>query len=166
MASTSLPTPTVSQDLVKGHFLTKGHNACKTWDATADGYCRADGVGSVVIKKLEDAQADNDPILGVVLAAGTTTLQMPSPSPIHMQATNPIFRNSSCDKLMLTRSMPRTLSCTAPAHKLATSRRCKVFLMFMLRIQAPAAAAISLCTLAAARRISVMESLLRVRRRS
>lgn len=51
--------------------MTKGHNACKTWDATADGYCRADGVGSVVLKKLEDAQADNDPILGVVLAAGT-----------------------------------------------------------------------------------------------
>jgi acyl transferase domain-containing protein len=54
-----------------GHFLTKGHNACKTWDATADGYCRADGVGSLVLKRLEDAQTDNDNILGVILAAGT-----------------------------------------------------------------------------------------------
>lgn len=57
--------------LCKGHFLTKGHNACKTWDSTADGYCRADGVGSLVIKRLEDAEADNDNILGVILGAGT-----------------------------------------------------------------------------------------------
>ena len=66
-----LTNPDGFTGLCKGHFLTKTHNACKTWDATADGYCRADGVGSVVIKKLEDAQADNDNILGVIVAAGT-----------------------------------------------------------------------------------------------
>ena len=66
-----LTNPDGFTGLGKGHFLTKGHNACKTWDASADGYCRADGVGSLVIKRLEDAQADNDPILGVVLSAGT-----------------------------------------------------------------------------------------------
>lgn len=57
--------------LSHGHFLTKTPNACKTWDTEADGYCRADGVGSVVIKRLEDAKADNDNILGVILGAGT-----------------------------------------------------------------------------------------------
>ena len=57
--------------LCNGHFLTKGHNACKTWDATADGYCRADAIGSLVIKRLEDAEVDNDNILGVILGAGT-----------------------------------------------------------------------------------------------
>lgn len=66
-----LTNPDGFAGLCRGHFLTKGHNACKTWDATADGYCRADGVGSLVIKRLEDAQADNDNILGVILAAGT-----------------------------------------------------------------------------------------------
>ncbi|GAM43179.1 hypothetical protein TCE0_047r17773 [Talaromyces pinophilus] len=66
-----LTNPDGFTGLCKGHFLTQGHNACKTWDATADGYCRADGVGSVVIKKLEDAEADNDNILGVILGAGT-----------------------------------------------------------------------------------------------
>ncbi|KFZ09857.1 hypothetical protein V501_05457 [Pseudogymnoascus sp. VKM F-4519 (FW-2642)] len=66
-----LTNPDVFAGLCKSHFLTKGHNACKTWDSTADGYCRADGVGSVVIKKLEDAEADNDNILGVILGAGT-----------------------------------------------------------------------------------------------
>ncbi|KFY50141.1 hypothetical protein V496_09555 [Pseudogymnoascus sp. VKM F-4515 (FW-2607)] len=57
--------------LSMGHFLTKTPNACKTWDSEADGYCRADGVGSIVLKRLEDAEADNDNILGVILGAGT-----------------------------------------------------------------------------------------------
>ncbi|KAI0434440.1 putative polyketide synthase [Xylaria sp. FL1042] len=57
--------------LCNGHFLSKTPNACKTWDSEADGYCRADAVGSIVMKRLEDAQADNDNILGVILAAGT-----------------------------------------------------------------------------------------------
>jgi monodictyphenone polyketide synthase len=57
--------------LSQGHFLSQTPNACKTWDCEADGYCRADGVASLVMKRLEDAQADNDNILGVILAAGT-----------------------------------------------------------------------------------------------
>ncbi|KAI9727729.1 MAG: Non-reducing polyketide synthase PKS8-1 [Chrysothrix sp. TS-e1954] len=66
-----LTNPDGFAGLCNGHFLTKGHNACKTWDATADGYCRADGVGSLVLKRLEDAEADNDNVLGIVLGAGT-----------------------------------------------------------------------------------------------
>ena len=66
-----LTNPDGFTGLCNGHFLTKGHNACKTWDATADGYCRADGIGSLVIKRLEDAKVDNDNILGVILGAGT-----------------------------------------------------------------------------------------------
>ena len=57
--------------LSHGHFLSKTPNACKTWDSEADGYCRADAVGSIVMKRLEDAEADNDNILGVILAAAT-----------------------------------------------------------------------------------------------
>ena len=57
--------------LSHGHFLTKTPNACKTWDSDADGYCRADAIGSIVMKRLEDAEADNDNILGVILAAAT-----------------------------------------------------------------------------------------------
>ncbi|KAJ2990601.1 hypothetical protein NUW58_g2869 [Xylaria curta] len=56
--------------LSNGYFLSPTGN-CKTWDKGADGYCRADGVGSVVLKRLEDAEADNDNILAVVLAAAT-----------------------------------------------------------------------------------------------
>jgi asperthecin polyketide synthase len=56
--------------LCKGHFLSKT-GQCKVWDKDADGYCRAEGFASVVIKRLEDAVADNDNILATVDSAFT-----------------------------------------------------------------------------------------------
>lgn len=56
--------------LSKGHFLSKT-GQCKVWDSGADGYCRADGVGSVVIKRLDDAIADNDNILATIVSGST-----------------------------------------------------------------------------------------------
>lgn len=44
---------------------------CNAFDDAADGYCRSDAVGSVILKRLEDAEADNDPIFGVI--SGTNT---------------------------------------------------------------------------------------------
>lgn len=56
--------------LSRGHFLSKT-GSCKTWDNDADGYCRGDGVCTVIMKRLEDALADRDPILGVIRGIGT-----------------------------------------------------------------------------------------------
>ncbi|KAL8872794.1 MAG: hypothetical protein Q9174_001638 [Haloplaca sp. 1 TL-2023] len=56
--------------LSNGHFLSKT-GGCKTWDKDADGYCRGDGIGSIVMKRLEDAERDHDNILGVILAGAT-----------------------------------------------------------------------------------------------
>ena len=56
--------------LDRGFFLSRTGN-CKTYDDKADGYCRAEGVGTVIIKRLEDALAENDPILGVILDVKT-----------------------------------------------------------------------------------------------
>ena len=56
--------------LSRGQFLSKTGN-CQTFDNDADGYCRGDGIGSLVIKRLDDAQADNDRILGVILETAT-----------------------------------------------------------------------------------------------
>jgi len=44
---------------------------CKTLDETADGYCRADGAGSIVVKRYQDALRDNDNILGVIRSIET-----------------------------------------------------------------------------------------------
>lgn len=44
---------------------------CNAFDDGASGYCRADAVGSVILKRMEDAEADNDPIFGVIV--GSTT---------------------------------------------------------------------------------------------
>ncbi|THY13928.1 polyketide synthase [Aureobasidium pullulans] len=56
--------------LDRGHFLSRTGN-CKTFDDSADGYCRADGVGTVILKRLSDAIADNDPVFGVILGVHT-----------------------------------------------------------------------------------------------
>ena len=39
---------------------------CKTFDAAADGFVRAEGCGFVVLKRLSDAVADNDTVLAVI----------------------------------------------------------------------------------------------------
>ncbi|KAM0813241.1 putative Polyketide synthase [Seiridium cardinale] len=59
-------TPDGHTGLDKGFFLSRTGN-CKPFDDNADGYCRAEGVGTVFIKRLEDALADNDPILATIL---------------------------------------------------------------------------------------------------
>lgn len=43
---------------------------CKPFRDDADGYCRGDFTGAVVLKRLEDAVEHNDNILGVVAASG------------------------------------------------------------------------------------------------
>ncbi|KGO63978.1 Acyl transferase/acyl hydrolase/lysophospholipase [Penicillium italicum] len=65
-----LTNPDNHAGLDRGHFLSRTGN-CTTFDDGADGYCRADGIGSIVIKRLEDAQADNDPIYGIIGGAYT-----------------------------------------------------------------------------------------------
>lgn len=57
-------------DLGKAGFLSST-GQCKPFDVTGDGYCRADGVGLVVLKSLTRAIADGDDVLGVIPGVAT-----------------------------------------------------------------------------------------------
>ncbi|QGA19295.1 hypothetical protein EYB26_006984 [Talaromyces marneffei] len=65
-----LTNPDIFAGLSKGQFLSKT-GSCKTFDNDADGYCRGEGVATVILKRIEDAIADNDPILGVIRGTAT-----------------------------------------------------------------------------------------------
>lgn len=65
-----LTSPDLFSGLSRGQFLSKT-GSCKTFDNAADGYCRADGIGTVVIKRLQDAESDRDNVLAAILGAGT-----------------------------------------------------------------------------------------------
>jgi 3-oxoacyl-(acyl-carrier-protein) synthase len=65
-----LTNPDIFSGLSKGQFLSKT-GSCKTYDNGADGYCRGDGCGTVILKRYEDAIADNDNILACILGAAT-----------------------------------------------------------------------------------------------
>ncbi|KAL9583818.1 MAG: hypothetical protein Q9212_002491 [Teloschistes hypoglaucus] len=58
-------SPDMYLGLSCGHFLNESGN-CKPFDAAADGYCRAEGCGIFVLKRLSDALAENDRIHGVI----------------------------------------------------------------------------------------------------
>lgn len=51
--------------LERGHFLTSS-GQCKSFDASADGYSRGEGCCLFVLKRLSDAIAENDNIMGVI----------------------------------------------------------------------------------------------------
>ncbi|KAK8108232.1 Methylphloroacetophenone synthase [Apiospora kogelbergensis] len=50
-----------------GFLNTTGQ--CKPFDAAADGYCRGEGVGVVVLKRLRDALRDGDAVHGVIVGS-------------------------------------------------------------------------------------------------
>lgn len=51
--------------LDRAHFLSPT-GQCKAFDASADGYCRSEGCGVFVLKKLSDALEEHDNILGII----------------------------------------------------------------------------------------------------
>ena len=62
------------QNLRAAGFLSPS-GGCKPFDASADGYCRGEGVGAVVLKPLSTAITENDNILGVIVGSAANQNQ-------------------------------------------------------------------------------------------
>lgn len=60
-----LIAPEESVSLAKARMLSPD-GRCKVFDASANGYVRAEGCGIIVLKRLSDAQADGDNILALI----------------------------------------------------------------------------------------------------
>lgn len=65
-----MTNPDIFSGLSKGQFLSKT-GSCQTFDNDADGYCRGDAVATIILKRLADAEADHDNILGIIRSVAT-----------------------------------------------------------------------------------------------
>ncbi len=80
-----LLTPTMFLSFAKAGMLSPD-GRCQTFDRRANGYVRGEGVGAVLLKSLEQAEADGDHIHAVILATAenhggrATSLTAPNPA--------------------------------------------------------------------------------------
>lgn len=66
--------PNFYQNLAAASFLSPT-GPTKPFDASADGYCRGEGAGLVVLKKLSAALADGDDVIGVIASSAVNQNQ-------------------------------------------------------------------------------------------
>jgi len=101
-----MSTPTHTLDLGRASFLSPT-GQCKPFDASADGYCRSEGVGLLVLKPLSEAVANNDHVFGVIPGISTNqgsdakSITVPS-SKAHLQLYREILKQSSIDPGLIT----------------------------------------------------------------
>lgn len=73
----------MTQDMSAQGVLSS-NGICKTFDAAADGYGRAEGVNAIMVKLLDDALRDGDPIRAVIRSTAVNsdgrTSQVGAPS--------------------------------------------------------------------------------------
>ena len=91
--SNIIATPFWHSALSRGGFLSPT-GGCKTFREDADGYCRGEAVGILVLKRLDDALQDNDNIISVIRgyarnhSADATSITHP-----HVQTQERLFRS-------------------------------------------------------------------------
>lgn len=91
--SNVLTNPDMTAGLDRGHFLSRTGN-CKTFDDTADGYCRGEAVATIILKRYDDAVADKDPIRACILAVATNhSAEAESITRPHVGAQEDLFQS-------------------------------------------------------------------------
>ena len=98
-----LSAPAIFAGLSRGGFLSKTGN-CKPFRDDADGYCRGEGIGVVVLKRLEDALAENDNIQAVINGSGRSysadAVSITQPySPAQRKLYEQVLRKAGVDPL-------------------------------------------------------------------
>ncbi|KAF3480536.1 polyketide synthase [Arthroderma uncinatum] len=73
-----LTNPHWFQNLTAASFLSPT-GQCKPFDEKGDGYCRAEGIACVFLKRMGDARADGNPILGRLLSSAVYQNQNHTP---------------------------------------------------------------------------------------
>ncbi|KAI9864364.1 MAG: Type I Iterative PKS [Trichoglossum hirsutum] len=102
----AITSPALYQNLAAAHFLSPS-GASKAFDAKADGYCRGEGAGLVVLKKLSCAISDGNEILGVI--TGSAVNQSKNSTPItvpHSPSQSKLYRSA----LLLAGIVPEDVS--------------------------------------------------------
>ena len=82
---TLMTSPYLFENFTAAHFLSPTGGS-KSFSADADGYCRGEGGGLVVLKRLSDALKDDDQILGII--AGSAVNQNANCVPITVPHTS------------------------------------------------------------------------------
>lgn len=81
------PTMTIA---MSEQGVLSADGSCKTFDAAADGYARAEGINALYVKRLDEAIRDGNPIRGIVRSTGTNcdgkTAGLSHPSPESQEA--------------------------------------------------------------------------------
>ena len=91
-----ITSPYDYRNLAAAGFLSPT-GQCKPFDRDADGYCRAEGVGVVVLKSLATAIEENDHVLGVIVGSAVNQ----SPGEGHIAVPNSLSQVSLQKKAML-----------------------------------------------------------------
>jgi len=65
-------TPTLTATMAAGELLSP-EGSCKTFDAAADGFARAEAITAIYVKRLEDAVQDGNPIRAIIRGSATNS---------------------------------------------------------------------------------------------
>ena len=71
VAGTSLIMSPTIYSVMTSEGILSPEGSCKTFDAAADGFARAEGINAVYLKRLDDALRDGNPVRAIIRNSGT-----------------------------------------------------------------------------------------------